>query len=752
VNVPIAVVDWKIAIASRSDSTRVIRTYSGKGNPPATVNFDGKDDNGIALPDGAYIALLSGTFENGDRAQAEPLDLTIDTKAPEATITATPRVFGGSRGPTTSINLKADWSANWTGVLEYAGGKIEVPAAQYGIGAKDFPFVWNGTDLNGKPVPDGAYTIYVYGTDAAGNRGESNHVVIGKITGPTPINLSLPEKAFSPNGDGIKDTISIMTDAKLKVLIDKFIVVIKDSSGQIVRSSETRKAADTFVWDGRTNAGTLVPDGQYTVDFEVLYQNGNDEKATAGPIIVDTQAPKIDISADNTTFSPNGDGIRDTVTITQHSGTADHWTGQFLNSQGKVVREYSWPNQAQTFVWDGTDQQGNKVPDGPYTYVVQAQDAAGNIGRAELKLNVNPLSGLVNIEPQSAGFSPNGDGVMDTMNFDVSVAKKEGMKSWSASFVNDQKGVVRTVTGGSSLPATITWDGKTDLGFVLDGTYHARLTVTYDNGSSEQMESTKSFVVDTVAPKTSVTVSPVPFSPDGDGINETVTISMAATDSLAGIKDWTLDILDPMGHSFMKYSGTGAPPPSVVWDGHARSGELVQSGMDYSAVLTVTNEYGVTGTGGGVISVDILVIKEGDHYRIRVPSIYFGPNTSDLFLVDDTLLTKNLETLRRLAKILNRYEHYNILIQGNAVSVLWYNSKLAAEEQKETLIPLSRARAREVMKALAILGVDRHRISIEGLGGSNPIVPFSDLQNRWKDRRVEFLLTTPPSGVKPAKQ
>jgi outer membrane protein OmpA-like peptidoglycan-associated protein len=278
------------------------------------------------------------------------------------------------------------------------------------------------------------------------------------------------------------------------------------------------------------------------------------------------------------------------------------------------------------------------------------------------------------------------------------------------------------------------------------------LTVTYDNGSSEQMESTKSFVVDTVAPKTSVTVSPVPFSPDGDGINETVTISMAATDSLAGIKDWTLDILDPMGHSFMKYSGTGAPPPSVVWDGHARSGELVQSGMDYSAVLTVTNEYGVTGTGGGVISVDILVIKEGDHYRIRVPSIYFGPNTSDLFLVDDTLLTKNLETLRRLAKILNRYEHYNILIQGNAVSVLWYNSKLAAEEQKETLIPLSRARAREVMKALAILGVDRHRISIEGLGGSNPIVPFSDLQNRWKDRRVEFLLTTPPSGVKPAKQ
>jgi hypothetical protein len=27
-----------------------------------------------------------------------------------------------------------------------------------------------------------------------------------------------------------------------------------------------------------------------------------------------------------------------------------------------------------------------------------------------------------------------------------------------------------------------------------------------------------------------------------------------------------------------------------------------------------------------------------------------------------------------------------------------------------------------------------------GVGGARPIVPFSDLVNRWKDRRVEFIL------------
>jgi outer membrane protein OmpA-like peptidoglycan-associated protein len=42
--------------------------------------------------------------------------------------------------------------------------------------------------------------------------------------------------------------------------------------------------------------------------------------------------------------------------------------------------------------------------------------------------------------------------------------------------------------------------------------------------------------------------------------------------------------------------------------------------------------------------------------------------------------------------------------------------------------------------ALAGLGIAESRITTEGMGASRPIVPFSDLVNRWKDRRVEFIL------------
>jgi len=642
VSVSTGLAKWAVTISATADPGKALRTFTGTGVPPSSITFDGKDNGGLPLPDGKYIAEFSGDFDNGNSAQSEPLDLTIDTKAPVATLTATPAVFGGTGKPTTSIDLKADWSVDWTGVVEYNGGKLEAKASDYGITAKDFPFAWNGRDLSGNEVPDGTYTIYAYAVDAAGNRGETSHVKVVKLTGPTPISISLANDTLTRNAGTENASVTIKTDAKVKDYIDSYVLSIKNAMGEVVRTQRASSAFDTFVWDGRTDAGTPVPDGQYTADLEVIYQNGNDMKATSAPITVKT------------------------------------------------------------------------------------------------------LTGDVVIEPLTPGFSPNGDGVMDTENFSVSVGRKTGIKSWTVSYVNTEKGVVRKVSGGPDIPATLSWDGKSDLGFIIDGTYHAQMVVYYDNGGMIQSDSKKSFVLDTTGPKPTVSINPVPFSPDGDGINDTVTIGMNAADSYAGIKSWSLDIVDPMGNTFRTYGGSGAPPASIIWDGTATSGELVQSGLDYPAILTVTDDYGVTKNVGGVISVDILVIKQGNQYRIRVPSIYFGPNTSDMFLVADNLLVKNLETLRRLAKILNKYAGYNILIQGNAVSVLYADPVASAQEQKETLIPLSRARAYEVMKALAILGVDRSRMSIEGLGDSNPIVPFSDLQNRWKDRRVEFLLTTPP--------
>jgi outer membrane protein OmpA-like peptidoglycan-associated protein len=74
-------------------------------------------------------------------------------------------------------------------------------------------------------------------------------------------------------------------------------------------------------------------------------------------------------------------------------------------------------------------------------------------------------------------------------------------------------------------------------------------------------------------------------------------------------------------------------------------------------------------------------------------------------------------------------------VEGHAVNISG-----TEREQREELIPLSTARAETVREALIERGMDADRISIVGRGGSDPIVPHTDLENRWKNRRVEFIL------------
>ena len=61
-------------------------------------------------------------------------------------------------------------------------------------------------------------------------------------------------------------------------------------------------------------------------------------------------------------------------------------------------------------------------------------------------------------------------------------------------------------------------------------------------------------------------------------------------------------------------------------------------------------------------------------------------------------------------------------------------------EQEEALIPLSKARAEAVKQALVKLGLDEARVATAGVGGAQPLVAFGDSVNRWKNRRVEFIL------------
>jgi outer membrane protein OmpA-like peptidoglycan-associated protein len=90
--------------------------------------------------------------------------------------------------------------------------------------------------------------------------------------------------------------------------------------------------------------------------------------------------------------------------------------------------------------------------------------------------------------------------------------------------------------------------------------------------------------------------------------------------------------------------------------------------------------------------------------------------------------------------VLKKYPQHSIRVEGHAVQVLWENPQRAAREQSEVLVPLSLARAEAIRNALVQRGIESSRMTTQGSGGALPVVPHSDLTNRWKNRRVEFIL------------
>lgn len=93
-----------------------------------------------------------------------------------------------------------------------------------------------------------------------------------------------------------------------------------------------------------------------------------------------------------------------------------------------------------------------------------------------------------------------------------------------------------------------------------------------------------------------------------------------------------------------------------------------------------------------------------------------------------------------MAKKLVQFPDYRIRIEGHAVSTQWSDPAKAAVEERELLLSLSAARARAILSALGERGISRGRMEAIGLGSKDQVVPDSDERNRWKNRRVTFVL------------
>ncbi len=391
-------------------------------------------------------------------------------------------------------------------------------------------FEWDGKEDGGTAAPDGVYSYHVTATDRAGNVGGAQIDNIIVDTRPTPVKLSIDLSYFNPKG--IRNAVTFGLNVPVATGIEKWSVVVQDSHGQARRSfSGTVSIPGSIVWDGKDDAGNVLPEGAYRGTLAVSYVNGHQPSAESPSVTIKLTAPTASAKAEFDTFSPIGDSPRHSVAIYQDTSSELFWTGTFKDGAGKDVRTLVWRGRADDkFEWDGRGDNGSVLPDGLYTYSLAATDQAGNTGASPLiSLRIDTEKKPVRISTDLVYFSPFGNGTKTRVRIIPFLAVTTGVESYSIQVHGGDGATVRTYSGRAKAPEEALWDGIDDNGKrVADGKFTATLQVSYSNGSKPTAETTP-FFVDNHVPQVDVTADALLFSPTPDSKLPAVTIKQSSS-------------------------------------------------------------------------------------------------------------------------------------------------------------------------------------------------------------------------------
>ena len=79
---------WTLEVVNKADE--VVRRFSGAGQPPPHVQWDGKDENGLPLADGIYRYRLTVKDREGRQVAANVRQVTISTSGPQGEVPMIP--------------------------------------------------------------------------------------------------------------------------------------------------------------------------------------------------------------------------------------------------------------------------------------------------------------------------------------------------------------------------------------------------------------------------------------------------------------------------------------------------------------------------------------------------------------------------------------------------------------------------------------------------------------------------------------
>lgn len=546
---------------------------------------------------------------------------------------------------------------------------------------------------------------------------------------------------LSPNFDGINDEFSFNTgDFKGRKIQGWKLVIFdgKSSVEKVIKSSIPEdvnyvEVPEIIPWNMVNEGGNIVNDGNYAYGFYISEKEPRELLKEKGIIVVDTVTPSLSIIPESTTFSPNGDGIKDTIKFNITAEPEIHWNCSITTKEGIVVKTIEWGKDIPSiFEWDGRGENGNILPEGVYDITVIGQDNAGNKTALVIRgIALDLRERRATLDINNPIISPNGDGILDTVTFTPILSDKSRIDTWDLIVQTEKGDTARRFRGIGNVPERILWDGNPQRGKGYEnlppklpsGKYIYFIKVVYKSGVNT-FSFKKEIVIDNDPPEINVSVNPEIFSPDGDKNNDLLYIKPEIRD-LTLIQNWKATIHTAAGGIFKTFSGDTMPRDEIAWDGISDAGRLVDSGEDYYLIFEAAD----SGFNRGIskrsqFSIDILVIPTERGLKIQVSNIEFGFNTAT------PTGEKTFIILNKILEVLKKYDRYSVTIEGHTDS----------SGDKNYNLTLSKQRAEAVGAYLVKNGISADRLSYKGYGSEFPVDTNETREGRARNRRVEFIL------------
>jgi len=229
------------------------------------------------------------------------------------------------------------------------------------------------------------YCYQVKAKDKIGNETGWSDAVSSTQDNIFPIieNISIDNAIFSPNNDGILDSIILDLEAFDEYFSNTNISIINAKTGTIERDEIFNENLINFEWEGKDNEGIVCEDGRYLIKVDIFDKAGNLTTDESIIVIIDNNPAILNVSY------PVSGSYFNTYNIMVKGITE-------LNSQLFVDEELLSYDQ------DGFFEKNVDLFEGENNFVIRAIDQAGNENQINLLINrENDLPSMISLNEKN---------------------------------------------------------------------------------------------------------------------------------------------------------------------------------------------------------------------------------------------------------------------------------------------------------------------------------------------------------------